>query len=234
MKPQLSVIIPARNEERYLSACLTSLAKQVDPPSHEVIVVDNNSTDRTAQIAAYFGVKVIRETTLGAPAARNAGAKVARGKNLVFLDADCIAPQKHLSAIHRFFQHHPKIDALVGGYVIYDAGSVAQWLSKEWNYYLRMFRFQKKLFRRHGLLSGNFAIRKYAFTNTGGFDEKLDNVLYAEDTEYAVRLQLMGYKLHLHPNLLVKSSYRRIKRALFTTSIVRTFYTVKHLLRSSL
>ena len=93
--PQVSVIVPARNEEASLAACLESLVTQ-QGVSFEVVVVDDHSTDRTQEIAASFaGVRVIEAGPLpegwtGKNNAVTAGARVARGEWLLFTDADTV------------------------------------------------------------------------------------------------------------------------------------------------
>src|SRR5690554_3348158 len=94
----ISVIVPAHNEEKYISQCLESLTTQDYPKNlYEVIVVDNNSADKTSEIAANFDVKIIQQSTGPVGAVRNAGAEKAQGEYLAFIDADCIASPNWLS-----------------------------------------------------------------------------------------------------------------------------------------
>ena len=87
---KVSVVIAAYNEEAHLAECLHSLGEQTRPP-HEIILVDDGSTDRTAEVATGFpGVQVLRQRHLGAAVARNAGAEVASGDVLVFFDGDMV------------------------------------------------------------------------------------------------------------------------------------------------
>ena len=107
MPPRFSLIIPAYNEERLLPRLLDSVdgarsayadadsveadsieADSIEADSIEVIVADNMSTDRTAQIAAARGCRVVRVAKRVIAAARNGGAQVARGEILCFIDAD--------------------------------------------------------------------------------------------------------------------------------------------------
>jgi len=89
----VSVIVPAYNAARTLGACLEALGQQTMPrEQYEIILVDDGSTDDTAQIAGrYAGVKVLKlARNRGAAAARNAGIAAAQGELLLFTDADCI------------------------------------------------------------------------------------------------------------------------------------------------
>lgn len=87
---EISVIIPAYNEQRYLPQTLSALADALDACrcEAEVVVVDNNSTDQTAEIARRHGARVVFEPVNQISRARNAGARNSRGRYLVFLDAD--------------------------------------------------------------------------------------------------------------------------------------------------
>lgn len=96
---QLSVVIPAYNEEAYLPATLASLQRQQVPGGFEVIVVDNASTDRTAEIAAGLGARVVREDRAGVCAARQRGTEEARGSIVVSTDADTVHPAGWLARL---------------------------------------------------------------------------------------------------------------------------------------
>ena len=89
-----SIIIPAYNEEDYLPATITALQKAMATLDlhGEIIVVDNNSSDNTATIATDHGVKVVFEPVNQISRARNAGAREANGRYLIFVDADTIVP----------------------------------------------------------------------------------------------------------------------------------------------
>lgn len=99
----LSVIVPAWNEERELPATLARLTAILGEcgRTHELIVVDDGSTDRTPEIARSFGARVERVAKRQIAAVRNAGAAVARGEILVFVDADTRVPWATLDAALR-------------------------------------------------------------------------------------------------------------------------------------
>jgi glycosyltransferase involved in cell wall biosynthesis len=94
MRPRLSVIVPAYNEEAFLGATLRSLRAAADElrtakgRETEIIVVDNASTDGTARVGASFGVRVVHEPHRQIAAARNLGAREAQGEIIVTCDAD--------------------------------------------------------------------------------------------------------------------------------------------------
>lgn len=100
---RISIIIPAYNEERYLAACLDSVAAQTVKP-YEVIVVDNNSTDNTAKIAErYPFVKLLHEPRQGIVHARNVGFDHAKGDILARTDADARLPRDWLESVQHFY-----------------------------------------------------------------------------------------------------------------------------------
>ncbi|HEY5667999.1 MAG TPA: glycosyltransferase family A protein, partial [Candidatus Saccharimonadales bacterium] len=102
-RQSVSIVIPAYNEERHLRACLQAIAKQTIQPL-EVIVVDNNSTDRTAQVAREFPfVRVVSEHRQGRVFARNAGFGAAKGEILGRIDADIILPSTWVEHLQAFY-----------------------------------------------------------------------------------------------------------------------------------
>ncbi len=126
---RVSVIVPAHNEERWIGDCLRSLARQTHP-DFEVIVVDDSSTDRTGKIARASGARVLRVERAGAGGARNAGAHVATGEVLAFLDADEIFDPDFVERLTAPFAD-PKVRATFPGAVRYvnaHEGLASGWL----------------------------------------------------------------------------------------------------------
>ena len=89
--PFVSVIVPVRNGERTVADCLTSLL-ELDYPtdSREILVVDNGSTDRTAEIVQRLPVTYLLEERVGRSHARNRGIEASSSELLAFIDADCV------------------------------------------------------------------------------------------------------------------------------------------------
>jgi glycosyltransferase involved in cell wall biosynthesis len=111
---RFSVVVPAHNEADDLPRTLRSLQQQDFRGSYEVIVVDNASTDRTAEVAEQLGVRVVREDRLGVCAARQRGTDVAAGEIVVSTDADTVHDPAWLSLIDAQFRSHPRAVAVAG------------------------------------------------------------------------------------------------------------------------
>lgn len=101
---RFSVVVPAYNEEAFLADTLRSLRHQDYRGSYEIVVVDNNSTDATAEIARSFGVRVVSETEPGVCQARQRGLTEAQGEIVISVDADTLYPPGWLSRIDAAFR----------------------------------------------------------------------------------------------------------------------------------
>jgi glycosyltransferase involved in cell wall biosynthesis len=112
--PRFSVVIPAYNEAEFLGSCLDSLLAQDFRGPYEIIVVDNNSTDATADVARSRGVTVVHEPKPGVCSARQCGTTAARGEIVVSTDADTTFGSDWLSRIDRAFLEDPARVAVAG------------------------------------------------------------------------------------------------------------------------
>jgi peptidoglycan/xylan/chitin deacetylase (PgdA/CDA1 family)/GT2 family glycosyltransferase len=209
--PLASVVIPAYNERDYLLSCLESIKNQDYAGEYEVIVVDNASTDNTAQIARDWGAKVVYEGKRSPACARQKGAEVARGKIIAFIDADTRAPSHWLSTIVWHFVSEPEMVAISGPYAYCDAGKFSRISSYIGNFFSiitdQLFR---KVFGKGGAIWGcNFAVRRSALLEVGGFDTSIK--FYGEEYELSLRLKKAG-KECIMPRLFVLTSARRLKR----------------------
>ncbi len=191
--PTISVILPAYRAEAHLSASLVALAVQRPPPL-EVLVVDDGSPDRTAQIARDGGAAaLVHPQNRGAAAARNTGARAARGDVLLFLDSDVVAGPTLIEAVSRLFSD-PRVQAATGRYAPEPANDdpfaryKALWTWFAWEQ-------TAAVQGQSGHLQGAIcAVRRSTFLATGGFDEGYQggNV---EDYEYSVRLRAAGHTI---------------------------------------
>ncbi|MCP5244695.1 MAG: glycosyltransferase [Burkholderiales bacterium] len=168
----LSVIIPAFNEERLIMHCLKSVSESADSVrstgfSYEIIVVDNNSTDQTAELARQFGAQVVFESINQIGRARNAGAAAAKGDWLLFVDADSLLNPGMITDILKLIES--------GKYV--GCGSVMLMPSSPW-WGATILKIWTLVSVTFCWASGALIVcRKDAFQQVGGFDQDL----YAAD-----------------------------------------------------
>jgi len=196
----VSVVIPAHNEENYLLSCLESIKNQDYAGEYEVIVVDNASTDNTAQIARDWG----------ATCARQKGAEVATGKIIAFIDADTQAPAHWLSTIVWRFLCEPETVVISGPYAYCDVGRIARIASYGNFISIIIDQLFRKAFNKGSAVWGcNFAVRRSVLLEIGGFDTSIR--FYGEEYELSLRLKKAG-KGGIIPRLFVLTSARRLKR----------------------
>jgi glycosyltransferase involved in cell wall biosynthesis len=182
--PTLSIIIPAWNEEKYVGSTIGSLKHAAAVYARErgctaeIIVVDNNSHDRTGAVAREHDAQVVFEPVNNIGKARNAGARVARGKYIAFCDADNQVTENLLVLIH----DHLEDGKIVGG---------GTWIEpSRKNAKIRFFYFLWHLYvtcSRVGV--GMMHCRRADFESFGGFDE---TIYAAEDLQLAYDLRKVG------------------------------------------
>ena len=208
--PFVSIVVPALNEERLLGQCLSSLKEQDYAGDYEIIVVDNNSTDRTREVALSCGVKVVSEPNIGTGSARQRGVLEAKGKIVAFTDADTMAPRQWLRTLVRQFTCNPKIIAVTGPYAFFDVGATLRAISYIMNFvFIILDNAFRYVTRKGGTIWGsNFAVSKKVLLEIGGFNTSTKYL--GEDYELSLRLIGKG-KVSLIPNLFVLTSARRIK-----------------------
>lgn len=197
---RISVVIPAYNAAEHLEACLVHLSKSSEAP-WEIIVVDDGSTDRSAEVASSRGAWVLRTGGRRGPAhARNLGAHKATGDVVFFLDADVCVHPNTVGRVRRDFEEDPKLDALIGSYD--ESPGAADFISQYKNL---MHRFVHQISRREAcsFWSGCGAIRRDVFLDHSGFDESYGRPAI-EDIELGFRLIQAKRKIILDKDLSVK------------------------------
>lgn len=167
---ELSVVIPAFNEERYLGACLRALDEQtLSRRRFEVIVIDNGSTDATLEILeGWPRVRPLAEPRRDPYLARNRGIEAARGAIIAFTDADCAAAPDWLERIERAFRRED-VDIAVGRLAY--PGTASRWLRRYADYYDTKTRWTFESRGRECLYGhgGNMAVRASLFQTLGPF-----------------------------------------------------------------
>ncbi len=209
MNPEISVIIPTYNEEKYIGNTLESIRNQKFT-DYEIIVADGNSTDKTREIAKSFADKIVKTNIRTTAAGRNTGAEVAEGKYLVFVDADTILPEDYLEKVFQIFQEG-KFAGFSGSFQFLGNNPIHQADACIVNFYFLLLDFFGKT-----IIPGfNFCIPKTVFRKAGGFEN-----VFIEDANLSAKLCKFG-KTKYFSHFFVKTSPRRLKK-------FRTFGTLEY------
>ncbi len=195
MMPLLSIVIPAHDEERFLGATLEALNEGIaaaDIASHEIVVVDDASTDRTAEIARAAGARVVASGKRNIAASRNAGARATTGSRLLFVDADTLVTGAALQAVMRAFD-----EGVVGG------GARMAWdrrvrLSGE----LALHAWNIISAASASPAGGFFFMTRNAWETAGGFDE---TVYVSEELWLGFALRKIGRVKIIDPKVVTSS-----------------------------
>src|SRR3989344_6145268 len=182
---KLSFVIPAYNEQDYLGECIESIKREAASSSYpiEIIVVNNASTDKTAEVArSYSDVQVVDEPLKGLVRARSAGFMVSSGDLIANIDADSRLSPGWLKKVTDAFSSDPGLVALSGPFIHYDLASRARKLLV-WFWYSLVFISQgimKTLFGTGAFLQGgNYVVRRRALEAIGGYDKRIE--FYGEE-----------------------------------------------------
>jgi glycosyltransferase involved in cell wall biosynthesis len=179
-RPLVSIIIPARDEEKNLTALLASLGGLEFPHKQlEIIVVDHESSDDTRGVALSAGARVLIKQGGTIASVRNFGASVASGQILAFVDADCTVAKDWLSKALSHFAD-PQVGA-VGSYHLVPL-EPPTWVRKVLQ---KQIEARSKLAEAKWLPSGNMLIRRDVFWECNGFDESLTT---CEDVDLSFRV----------------------------------------------
>jgi glycosyltransferase involved in cell wall biosynthesis len=222
--PEVSVIIPARNVEAFLGEELAALAAQEFDRSWEVVVVDNASTDGTAQLAqswsdALPGLRVVPCAGLGVNRARNVGVRAARASKLLFCDADDIVGPGWLRAM---------CDALDTTDVV--GGSL---LTAELNVGMpgleriggTKTRLLKTLDHLPYVAGGNMGFRRTVFDAVDGFDEAFSGG--GDEVDFCWRAQYAGFSIAFVPGAVLHYRLRHELRAFARRCYSQRFATAR-------
>lgn len=209
----ISIIIPARNEEKYIEGCLTSILFQQHGANFEVIVVDNASSDRTAAVVRkkFPQAKVLSEQRPGTNRSRQKGFDAATGDIVVFLDADVRLPEGWLQRIENRLKRSPDLVAISGPYRYYDIPWFLNVLSDLYTFLVTLpwQLFTKITGLPSFMIGGNMAIRKNRLIEAGGLNTDLQ--FFGDDTDTGRRLYKVG-RVIFSFRFWVYTSARRYKK----------------------
>jgi glycosyltransferase involved in cell wall biosynthesis len=228
--PFVSVVVVTFNRNTSIKPCLDSLINQTYPKHlYEIIVVDDGSTDNTADIVKARGVRVVsHENNKGISYARNTGLKSAKGEIIAYIDDDAVADSKWLEYLIQPFGD-PTITASGGQTLAYkteyiterflaaqgygNPAPLAFGMSKNplwrfWIYLNDMFRpiaIVTKPTEVQAVFGLNCAFRTSTLISIGGFDERL---VFAEDSEISTRIREKGARIIFIPQAIIHHRHR--------------------------
>lgn len=202
----LSLIIPAYNEEQHLRTCLDSVAAQTVMPD-EVIVVDNNSVDKTREIAlSYPFVRVVDAREQGIVFARNAGFDAAKYELLGRIDSDSILPSYWVEYIRDFYADPVNAAVcLTGGGKHYNTPlpSVSRWALD-----ILAFRMNRVVLGHHFLFGSNMVIPRSVWEEVR--PKVCNRTDIHEDVDIAIHVHELDYPIIFHYKFLVGVKLRRV------------------------
>jgi len=207
-----SIIIVTYNSRKYLEDLFYSLKKQDYP--HEIILVDNDSSDGTADAVErnYPHVRLIKNKNVGYGAGNNLGIKHAKGEYVVILNPDVVVEEKWLSELIKPIKKFDKMITtpkvlMWDGKTINTCGNTCHFTALSFTNHLDQPRY---LFNKpeviNGISGACFALRKNDYEKIGGFDETF--FLYAEDTDFSWRANIKGFQIRYVPTAIMKHDYR--------------------------
>lgn len=226
--PEVSVVIPAFNAERTLGRQLSALAAQETSIPYEVIVVDNASSDRTAQLVeSVEGVRLLCEPTPGANRARNTGVGAARGSAILLTDADDEVGGGWIDALLRGLEHADYVGGVLETTALNDDNCRRKWGVPEPIWALESTKPYS------APIGTNCGFRRQLWEELSGFDEELRGA--NDEYEFFWRAGARGFSYGRCPDAIVhyrlRPGTREILRHLYRQgrADVRTYRRSKHL-----
>ena len=210
-RPFVSVVIPVLNGERTIGDCLVSVLRGDYPQDRrEILVVDNGSTDRTAEIIRGFPVRYLRDTQRGAAHARNRGIEASNGEIIAFTDADCVASSGWLRELANGFDAE-EVGGVAGEILPYPPRTSAE------RYAARIRHLSPERYLRRPIfpfaVTANLAFRREVFDVVGLLDPRSPRG--GESTDFCTRFfRGTGLELRLAPRAVVLHRHRATAREL--------------------
>jgi glycosyltransferase involved in cell wall biosynthesis len=188
----VTVVIPTFNEERFIARQLKELRRCTSAMPVRIIVADNNSSDRTVELARSSGADDVTSATGTVAAVRNAGAELGQGSVLIFMDADVFPTEqwaRRVPAVVASIVADPLL--VTGSWVAVPANMT--WIEKYW------FKPLERHSNNH-INSGHLIVSRELFVRLKGFDEHLRT---GEDFDFSVRARSLGARIVDDPTLKV-------------------------------
>ncbi|MCU1293307.1 MAG: glycosyl transferase [Bryobacterales bacterium] len=221
-----SIIIPTFNGSARIRNCLDSLVRQTAGRNVEILVVDDGSTDSTADVVrGYSSARLISQANAGPASARNRGALEAQGEILLFTDDDCVPMPDWLEAMLGPFKD-PEMVGAKGVYRTHQRSLAARFVQIE---YEDKYRLMAGLSSIDFIDTYSAAFRRDRFLEMTGYDTSFP-VACAEDIELSYRMSARGWKMkfvpsaivyHIHPDTLSRYLKKKYKFAFWRMLAVR-------------
>jgi glycosyltransferase involved in cell wall biosynthesis len=232
--PQISVVVPTRNRLRSVQRLLHALAVDATAPAFDVVVVDDGSTDGTVaalrQLRVPYPLTIVEQHDGGPASARNAGARVATGQVLLFLDDDVEPCPGTLAAHAQFHRDSGELIGIGDLPVIFDGPSFFQSTVRGW-WAMMLLDIRKPghRFTFKNLLTGHVSIRRSQFDTLNGFDSELR---CHEDWEFGYRGLLAGLEVRLVPAAVARhhetTNLQRVLQRKFDEGVADIQLTRRH------
>jgi GT2 family glycosyltransferase len=237
-QPQISCIVCTYNRQDFIVRCLEALFRQsLNPKDYEVIVVDNRSQDKTADLIRDFiqthqeiQMTYVFEENQGLSHARNRGARVAKADFLTYIDDDAIADTHLLEEVLRVFMLYPTAGCVGGRIELALPEDLPGWYFEPFAGYFSAFELAVTVITRISEIwqlpyGANFSVAKKVLEEMGGFSVHLgrkgNDFSGGEETDLAYRIAAQGYDLYYNPFAVV------------THHIKRDRMTLKHMVRTA-
>ncbi len=195
---KVSIVIPAHNAGRTIAkAVVESLAQAGKGVAVEVVVVDDGSSDNSAEVARSVGARVISQPNAGPAAARNRGWQAATGQVICFTDSDCVPAPNWLANLLQGFTEW-RVGAVAGSYDVANSDSwLARWVHRE-----IMERHERMPAFVRAFGTYNVAIPRYVLEATGGFETSYRRAS-GEDNDLSYRILKGGWRIAFMPQARV-------------------------------
>lgn len=221
----ISVVVPAYNNEKTIAATIKALFAQDYPKKNlEIILVDDGSNDRTGEIIKNFPVKYLHQDNKGPAAARNLGWKFSSGNIVCFTDSDCVPEKDWVSKIIKAYTSE-QIAGVGGSYDIVNSESLfASCIHEE--IVQRHLKMPKEV---NYLGAFNVSYRRSVLEEVGGFNESYSGAS-GEDNDIAYRVVKKGYTLifdknirvgHYHPTSLLRYLKQQFKHGFWRMKLYK-------------
>lgn len=226
---KVSVVIPVYNEEKFIQNCLDSLMQQTEKPD-EIIVVDNNCTDKTIEIVKkYKDVKIIKENKQGMIPTRNTGFNKAENEIIAKCDADTTLPFNWIKNIKSNFSKDPSLIAISMPLRLSDFPVISRFTTL---FYIYMF-IPRLMIGFYPLTGPSYVIKKIIWSKVRD-DICLDDAKVHEDIDLCLHIRKYG-TIHHDEKTIIGSSARRIVKnpvsffGEYTVRFFKMFYSHRHL-----